>query len=207
MGRFSWQVVARSGLPKAWKSLHFPLWGHPCLETSFSPTPIFEGATISFDAAWDAASLCTPSPHTSPGLPQSSMRSAAHAGYSISICKSISIRTRNPVRARSRRVGCSTALRVPESRARAARPRAARSRARLLSILRPGSNPRSHWCGRARHWEGAAAGGGSKLAKRRGPPLRAALRKAERAEEGAPPSPRPQPLTPTRGRSMRAQRA
>lgn len=135
------------------------------------------------------------------------MRSAAHAGYSISICKSISIRTRNPVRARSRRVGCSTALRVPDFRARAARPRAARSRARLLSILRPGSNPRSHWCGRARYWEGAAAGGGSKLAERRGPPLRAAPRKAERVEEGAPPSPRPQPLTPARGRSMRAQPA
>lgn len=30
----------------------------------------------------------------------------------------------------------------------------------LLSILRPGSNPRSHRSGRARHWEGAATGEG-----------------------------------------------
>ena len=234
MGRFSWQVVARSGLPQAWKPLHFPLGVIPDCKL-LSPLPlVFGGATNYFDAAWDAASLCPPppppgpppgrgprgpprgpNPHTHtqtslcppppPGLPQSSMRSAAHAGYSISICKSISIRTRNPVRARSRRVGCSTALRVPESRARAARARAARSCARLLSILRPGSNPRSHWCGRARHWEGAATGGGSKLVERRGPLSAGRSRKGGKSrgrraavpETPAPdPCPRPQHARP-----------
>lgn len=208
MGRFSWQVVATSGLPQAWKPLHFPLRGHPGLETSFSPTPIFGGATISFDAAWDAASLCTP--HL-PTPPQDSHRRAC-AARPMQATASASARASAsaPETPFGRAPGgwgavprCASPSIAPAQRV----PAPLAPGARLLSILRPGSNPRSHWCGRARHWEGAAAGGGSKLVERRGPPLRAAPRKAEGAEEGAPPFPRPQPLTPARGRSMRAQPA
>lgn len=125
------------------------------------------------------------------------MRSEVHAGHSISICKSISIRTRNPARARSRRVGCSIALRVPVSRARAARARSARSRAppqhpqarqqrpQLLERPRPPLGGCSRW-------------GGSKLAEPRGTPsadcsLKGGKSRGGRAAVPKPPAPDPYP--------------
>lgn len=121
---------------------------------------------------------------------------AAAAAAAAAPASSSSISTRSPV---GRALGGQGARPFPRGPAPLAP-------ARRLSILRPGSSPRSRWSGRARRGEGAAPGGGSKLVKRRGPldssearprrpreGLRGESRRAGAPRCPAPPAPSSQP--------------